>query len=83
MIEKELIFFLNAKIIVPLRYLKWVSNLVHVKKKNGEISLCVDFRNFNRVSLKDKHPLHKMDYLVQRVIRSHLISMLGGVSGYN
>ena len=51
----------DAKIIVTLRFSKWVANLVPVRKKNGEIILCVDFRNLNRVSLKENYPLPKMD----------------------
>jgi hypothetical protein len=42
-IEKEVKKLLDAKIIVPLRYSDWVANLVPVRKKNGEIRLCVDF----------------------------------------
>jgi hypothetical protein len=74
---------LNAKIIVPLRYSEWVENLVPVRKKNGEIRLCVDFRNLNRCSLKDNYPLTKMDHILQRVVGAQRISMLDGYSGYN
>jgi hypothetical protein len=42
-IEKEMKQMLDARIIVPLRYSNWVANLVPVRKKNGEIRLCVDF----------------------------------------
>ena len=42
-IEKEVKKLLDAKIIVPLRYSSWVANLVLVRKKNGEIRICVDF----------------------------------------
>ena len=63
MIEKEVKNLLDAKIIVPLRYSDWVANLVPVRKKNGEIRLCVDFRNLNRSSLKDNYPLPKMDHV--------------------
>jgi hypothetical protein len=41
--EKEVKNILDAKIIIPLRYSEWVANLVPVRKKNGEIRLCVDF----------------------------------------
>jgi hypothetical protein len=41
--EKEVKKILDAKIIIPLRYFEWVANLVPVRKKNGEIRLCVDF----------------------------------------
>ena len=50
---KEIKKLLDAKIIVPLRYSKWIANLVVVRKKNGEIRLCVDFRNLNKFSKKD------------------------------
>ena len=63
-IEKEIKKLLKAKIIVPLSYSEWVANLVPIRKKNGEIRLCVDFRNLNRASLKDNYPLPKMDYIL-------------------
>jgi len=43
LIEKEIKKLLVAKIIVPLRYSKWVANLVVMRKKSGEIRLRVDF----------------------------------------
>lgn len=46
-IEREVKRLLDAKIIVLLGYSEWVANLVPVRKKNGEIRLCVDFRNLN------------------------------------
>ena len=70
LIEKEVRKSFNAKIIVSLRISKWLANLVHVRKKNGEIRLCVYFRNLKRVSLKDNYPLPKMDHILQRVVGS-------------
>ena len=43
LIEKEIKKMYDAKIIVPLRFSKWVSNLVPTRKKSGEIRLCIDF----------------------------------------
>ena len=63
-IEKEVKKLLDAKIIVPLRYYSWVANLVPVRKKNGEIRLCDDFRNMNRCSLKDNYPLPKIEQIL-------------------
>jgi len=70
LIEKEIKKMYDAKIIVPLRFSKWVSNLVPTRKKTGKIRLCIDFRNLNKVSLKDNYPLPKMDHLLQRVVGS-------------
>ena len=63
-IEKEIKNLFDAKIIVTLRFSKWVSNLVSVRNNNGEIILCVDFRNLNKVSLKDNYPLPKMNQIL-------------------
>ena len=63
-IEKEVKKLLDAKIIVPLTYSSWVTNLVPISKNNGEIRLCVDFRNLNRSCLKDNYSLPKIDHIL-------------------
>ena len=60
-----------------------MSNLVPTRKKTGEIILCVDLRNLNKVSLKENYPLPKMDHILQRVVGASRISLLDGFSGYN
>ena len=70
LIEKEVNKLSDAKIIIFLRFSKWLANLVPVRKKSGEIRLCVDFRNLNKVSLKDNYPLPKMDHILLRVVGS-------------
>jgi hypothetical protein len=81
--EKEIKKLLDAKIIIPLRYLEWIANLVHVRKKNGEIRLCVDFRNLNKCSRKDNYPLPKMEHILQKVSGASVMSFIDGFSGYN
>jgi len=44
-IESELNKLLKAKIIFPIRHSKWVSSLVPIQKNNGDIHICIDFRN--------------------------------------
>lgn len=58
-------------------------NSCSYKKKNGEIRLCVDFRDLNRASLKDHYPLPSMEKKLQRVSGSKRFSFLDGYSGYN
>ena len=82
-IEKEIKKLFNAKIIVTLRFSKWVANLVLVRNKNDEIRLCMDFRNLNKVTLKDNYPLPKMDQILHKVVGSDRISTMDGFSGYN
>ena len=82
-IEKEIQKLLKSKIIIPLRYSRWIANLVVVRNKNGEIKLCVDFRNLNKCSKKDNYPLPKMEHLLQKVSGARVISFLDGFSEYN
>ena len=73
----------EAGIIAPIRFSEWISNLVPTRKKSGEIRLCVELRNLNRVSLIYHYPLPKMDHILQRVVGSSRISLLDGFSGFN
>jgi hypothetical protein len=82
-VEREVKKLLEVKIIVPLRYFDWVENLVPIRKKNGEIRLCVDFRNLNKSSLKDNYLLPKMDHMLERVVGVKKMSMIDGFSGNN
>jgi len=68
---------------MPLRYSEWVANLVLMRKKSGEIKLCVDFGNLNRSSKKENYPLPKMEHILHRVTGSSRISMIDEFFGYN
>ncbi len=70
-------------IIFPVRHSTWVANLVPVRKKNGEIRLCVDFRNLNKASEKDNYPLPPLDEVLQIVNGAKMMSFMDGYSGYN
>ena len=83
LIGKEIGKLFEAKIIVSLRFSKWLANLVSMRKKSGEIGIFVDFRNLNKISLKDNYPLPKMNHILQRVVGSQRMSMLDVFFGYN
>ena len=83
LVKKELNKLLAAKIIFPIWHTTWVANLVPVKKKFGEIRICIDFWNLNRASLKDKYLIPSMEQILQSVSISALLSLLDGFSRYN
>ena len=83
MIQKEIKKLFDENIIVALRHSKWLANVVLVRKKNGEIRICIDFRNMNKVSLKDNYLVPKMGHILHKVGGSQRMSMLDGFSGYN
>ena len=82
-IKTELNKLLKEKIIFPVRHSKWVSNLVPVRKKNGDIRICIDFRNLNKACQKENFPLPTMEQVLQIVVGSELMSFRDGFSGYN
>lgn len=62
--KQELLKLLDPNIIYPIKHSTWVTNLILVRKNNGEIILCVDFRNLNQTSLKEKYPLPLMEQIL-------------------
>ena len=61
LIQNEVKKLLDARIIFKDRHSEWVSNLVPVRKKYGEIKLCVDFKNLNRALDKDNYHVPPME----------------------
>ena len=82
-IVKEVQKLLAAVFIKPIQHRCWLSNIVLVKKKNGQIRCCVDFRNLNKACPKDEFPLLNMDLLIDSAARSAMFSFMDGFSGYN
>lgn len=82
-IFKEIDKMLQARIIFPIHHSAWVASIVPVRKNNGEIRICVDFRNLNQASLKDNYVLSNRDHLLQIVTGSEIMSMLDGFPRYN
>ena len=53
-VVKEVQKLLVAGFIKPIQHLRWLSNIVPVKKKNWQIQCYVDFQNLNQVCPKDE-----------------------------
>ena len=56
-VEKQL----KASFLTAIAYLNWVANIFPVPKKDGKVSMCVDYRDLNWASLKDNFPLPHID----------------------
>lgn len=63
-IKEEIEKLRKAGFIQPTQYPLWLANIVPVKNKNGQIRVCVDFRNLNKSCPKDEFPLSHVDTLV-------------------
>lgn len=60
----------------------WSSNIVLVKKKDGSLRFCVDFRQLNDITIKDSHPLPRIDDTLDAISGSKYLSTLDLKSGY-
>ena len=45
----------------------WMSPVVLVKKKNGDLRLCIDFRRLNAVTKLDPYPVPRIERIMQRM----------------
>ena len=62
---------------------KWISDIISVRKKNGQIRVCVDFRDLNNACPKDDFPLPITEFMIDVTTGYERLSFLDGSSGYN
>jgi hypothetical protein len=60
----------------------WSSPVVLVRKKNGELRFCVDYRELNDVTKKGWFPLPRIDYMLATLPGAKWFSTLALKSGY-
>ncbi|GAU48076.1 hypothetical protein TSUD_81360 [Trifolium subterraneum] len=74
---------LEANFIAEAQYTTWLSNVVPLKKSNGNWRMCVDYTDLNRVCPKDAYLLPNIDKLVDNSSGFKLLSFMDAYSGYN
>ncbi|XP_070032309.1 uncharacterized protein [Nicotiana tomentosiformis] len=83
LIEIEVNKLIEAGFIWEVKYPMWVSSIVLVKKKNGQIRVCVDFRDLNNACPKDEFPLPIPELMIDATTGYEEMSFMDGSSGYN
>ncbi|KAL0313446.1 UNVERIFIED_CONTAM: hypothetical protein Sradi_5743900 [Sesamum radiatum] len=66
-----------------VKYPMWISSIVPVRNKNGQIQVCVDFRDLNNACPKDDFPLLIAELTIDATTSHEALSFMDGSSGYN
>src|SRR4051812_29061662 len=60
----------------------WGSPVLFVKKKDGTLRMCVDYRPLNEVTIKNKYPLPRIDDLFDQLKGAQVFSKIDLRTGY-
>ncbi|KAL0340175.1 UNVERIFIED_CONTAM: Transposon Ty3-G Gag-Pol polyprotein [Sesamum radiatum] len=69
--------------IREVKYPMWISSIVLVRKKNGQIRVCIDFRVLNNACPKYDFPLPIAELMIDATMGHEALSFMDGSSGYN
>jgi hypothetical protein len=61
----------------------WGAPVLFVKKKDGSMRLCIDYRELNRVTIRNKYPLPRINDLFDQLKEASVFSKIDLRSGYH
>ena len=80
-VQAQLADLINKGLIQPSKS-PYGAPIIFVPKKNGKLRMCVDYRALNKITVKNRYPLPRIDELLDRLQGATVFSKLDLQSGY-
>src|SRR5574338_29466 len=61
----------------------WGATVVFVRKHVGTLRMCIDYRELNKITIKNKYPLPRIDDLFDQLSEAKIFSRLDLASGFH
>ena len=61
----------------------WGAPILFVKKKDGSMQLCIDYKELNKVTIRNQYPLLRIDDLFDKLQGAKVFSKIDLRSGYH
>ena len=61
----------------------WGAPVLFVKKADGSLRLCIDYRGLNQVTIKNRYPFPRIDDLFDQLAGAQIFSKIDLRSGYH
>jgi len=81
-LKKQIEDLLEKKFIRPSAS-PWGAPMLLVKKKDGSLRLCIDYRQLNKLTIKNKYPLPRIDNLLDQLKGAGVFSKIDIRSRYH
>ncbi|GJW65951.1 putative reverse transcriptase domain-containing protein [Tanacetum coccineum] len=74
---------LSKKVFIRPSSSPWGAPVLFVKKKDGSFRMCIDYRELNKLTIKNRYPLPRIDDLFDQLQGSSVYSKIDLRSGYH
>ncbi|KAJ9508268.1 hypothetical protein QJQ45_011785 [Haematococcus lacustris] len=74
---------LLAKGLIEPSSSPFVAPVLFVQKKSGELRMCIDYRQLNKITIRDQYPLPRIDDLFDQLAGKTVFSSLDLQAGYH